>query len=79
MDNSERDWDTRPPDYLLRNLCVGQEATVKTGHGTTDWFQIETEYVKAVYFHPAYLTYMHEKCWAGGGTAWSQDCWEKYQ
>ena len=31
------------PDYLtclLRNLCAGQEATVRTGHGTTDWFQI---------------------------------------
>ena len=26
---------------LLRNLCAGQEATVRTGHGTTDWFQIE--------------------------------------
>ena len=26
--------------YLLRNLYSGQEATVKTGHGTTDWFQI---------------------------------------
>ena len=32
------------PDHLtclLRNLYAGQEATVKTGHGTTDWFQIE--------------------------------------
>ena len=31
------------PDHLtclLRNLCVGQEATVRTRHGTTDWFQI---------------------------------------
>ena len=31
------------PDHLtclLRNLCVGQEATVRTEHGTTDWFQI---------------------------------------
>ena len=31
------------PDHLtclLRNLYVGQEATVRTGHGTTDWFQI---------------------------------------
>ena len=31
------------PDHLtclLRNLYVGQEATVKTGHGTKDWFQI---------------------------------------
>ena len=26
--------------YLLRNLYVGQEATVRTGYGTTDWFQI---------------------------------------
>ena len=26
--------------HLLRNLCAGQEATVRTGHGTTDWFQI---------------------------------------
>ena len=43
---------------LLRNLYAGKEATVKTGHGTTDWFQIGKEYVKAVYCHPAYLTYM---------------------
>ena len=31
------------PDHLtclLRNLCTGQEAAVRTGHGTTDWFQI---------------------------------------
>ena len=33
----------RIPDHLtclLRNLCAGQGATVRTGHGTTDWFQI---------------------------------------
>ena len=33
----------RIPDhlaFLLRNLNAGQEATVRTGHGTTDWFQI---------------------------------------
>ena len=29
-----------PLTRLLRNLCAGQEATVRTGHGTTDWFQI---------------------------------------
>ena len=32
------------PDHLtclLRNLCAGQEAAVRTGHGTTDWFEIE--------------------------------------
>ena len=43
---------------LLRNLYAGEEATVRIGHGTTDWFQIGKEYVKAVYCHPAYLTYM---------------------
>ena len=32
--------DSRPPDCLLRNLYAGQEATVRTRHGTTDWFQI---------------------------------------
>ena len=40
VENSERDGNTRPPDLLLRNLYAGQEATVRTGHGTTDWFQI---------------------------------------
>ena len=38
--NSERDGNTRPLTCLLRNLYAGQEATVRTGHGTTDWFQI---------------------------------------
>ena len=49
------------PDHLtclLRNVYAGQEATVRTGHGTTDWFQIEKEYVKAAYCHPVYLTDM---------------------
>ena len=49
------------PDHLnclLRNLYAGQEATVRTGDGTTDWFQIGKGYIKAVYCHPAYLTYM---------------------
>ena len=38
LENSSRDGNTRPPD--LRNLYADQEATVRTGHGTTDWFQI---------------------------------------
>ena len=49
------------PDHLtclLRNLYAGQEATVRTGHGTTDWFQIGKGVLKAVYCHPVYLTYM---------------------
>ena len=49
------------PDHLiclLRYLYAGQEATVRTEHRTTDWFQIGKGVVKAVYCHPAYLTYM---------------------
>ena len=47
MENSETDGNSRPSDLslenltcLLRNLYAGQEATVRTRHGTTDWFQI---------------------------------------
>ena len=49
------------PDHLiclLRNLYAGQEATVITGYGTTDWLQFGKEYVKVVYCHPAYLISM---------------------
>ena len=49
------------PDHLtclLRNLHVDPEATVRTRQITTDWFKMGKEYVKAVYCHPAYLTYM---------------------
>ena len=44
------------PTCLLRNLYVGQEATVRTLHGTTDWFKIAKGVHKAVYCHTAYLT-----------------------
>ena len=40
MENSERDGIPDHLTYLLRNLYAGQEATVRTAHGTTDWFQI---------------------------------------
>ena len=49
------------PDHLtclLRNLYAGQEATVRTRHGTMNRFKMGKEYIKAVYCHPAYLTYM---------------------
>ena len=39
MENSSRDGNTRPLD-LAPEKSVGQEATVRTGHGTTNWFQI---------------------------------------
>ena len=50
LENSERDGDTDHLTCLLRNLYAGQEATVRTGHGTADSFQIGKG--------SAYLTYM---------------------
>ena len=40
LENSERDGNTSHLTCLLRNLYAGQEGTVRTGHGITDWFQI---------------------------------------
>jgi len=48
------------PDHLiclLRNLYAGQEATVRTGHGTTDWFQIGKGVRQGCILSPC-LTYM---------------------
>ena len=50
------------PDHLtclLRNLYAGQEAIVRAGHETTDWFQIgKGVHQGCIFCHPAYLTYM---------------------
>ena len=67
---------------LLRNLCASQEATVRTGHGTTDGFQIRKGVRQAVYCHPAYLTYMQSTSWEmldWMKRSWNQDRWGKYQ
>ena len=77
------------PDHLtclLRNLYAGQEATVRTEHGTTDWFQIGKGVCQGCILSPC-LTYMQSTSWetlgwkrsAGRSTSWNQDCWEKYQ
>ena len=44
--------------FLLRNLYAGQEATVRIGHRTTDWFQIGKGARPGCNCHPAYLTSM---------------------
>jgi len=49
------------PDHLtclLRNLYAGQEATVRTGHGTTDWFQIGKGVLQGWILSSCLLTYM---------------------
>ena len=62
--------------WLLRNLYAGQEATVRTGHGTTDWFQIGKGVRQGCIWSPClfnfYAEYIyHEKSWAGGSTSWN--------
>ena len=72
------------PDHLtclLRNLYAGQEATVRTRHGTMDWFKIGKGEHQGYILSPCLLTCRvpHTKCWAGWITSWNLDCWEKYQ
>ena len=67
------------PDHLtclLRNLYAGQEATVRTGHGTMDLFQIGKGVHQGCILSPCLLICRvhHEKCWAGRSTSWNQDC-----
>ena len=40
MENSESDGNSRPPDLPLKKSVSGQDETVRTGRGRTDWFQI---------------------------------------
>ena len=59
------------PDHLiclLRNLYAGQGATVRTGHGTTEWFQIRKGVRQGIYCHPVYLTYMQRESGESVGT-----------
>ena len=57
MENSEGDGNTRPPDLPLEK-SVGQEATVRTGHGTTDCFQIGKGLCQGCILSSAYLAFM---------------------
>ena len=45
---------------LLRNLYAGQEATVRTGHGTTDWFQIGKEVCRGCMLSPCLFNFYAE-------------------
>ena len=66
------------PDHLtclVRNLYTGQEATVRTGHGTTDWFQIGQGVHQGCILSLCLFNICrvhHEKRWAGRSTSWNQ-------
>ena len=51
------------PACLLRNLHVVQEATIRNGHGTMDWFKLGKEVHQGVHCQPADLTYMQNTSW----------------
>ena len=62
------------PDHLtclLSNLYAGQEATARTGHGTTDWFQIGKGVYQGCILSPCLFSTRN--------TSWNQDYWKKYQ
>ena len=70
------------PDHLtllLRNLCAGQEATVKIGYGTTDWFQIGKKVHQGYILSPCLFNLYAEYIMRNAGLDEAQDCREKYQ
>ena len=73
------------PDHLtclLRNLYAGQEATVRTGHGTTDWFQIGKGVCQGCILSLCLFNLYTEYIMINAGLEeahWNQDCQEKYQ
>ena len=72
LENSSRDGNTNHLTCLVRNLYTGQEATVRTGHGTTDWLQIRKRVHQGCILSPAYLTYMQ-------GTSCEMPGWMKHK
>ena len=79
VENSERDENTRPPDLPLEKSVSSQEATVRTGHGPTDWFQIGKGVCQGCILSPClfnlYAEYITrnaglDKTQAGMQTAW---------
>ena len=78
------------PDHLtclLTNLYAGQEATVRTGCGTTDWLQIGKGVYQGCILSPClfnlYVEYIMRNAELEEAQeqelGWNQDCWEKYQ
>ena len=58
LQNFERDGNTRPPDLPLEKFVCRKQATIRTGHGTKDWFQIGKGVHEGCILSPCFLTYM---------------------
>ena len=59
--------------YLLRNLYAGQEATVRTRHGTTDWFQIRKGVLQGCILSPCLFNLCAEHIMRNAGLEEAQD------
>ena len=82
LKNSERDGNTRPPYLSPEKPVCSQETTVRTRHGTMDWFKIGKRVCQGCILSPCLFKLYrvhHVKYQAGWTTSWKQDCWEKYQ
>ena len=80
MENSERDGNTRPASWEICMQVKKQQLAMDMEQLTGS--KLEKEYVKAVYCHPAYLTYTQSTSWETLGWEkhkWNQDCQEKCQ
>ena len=72
MENSERDGNTNHLTCLLRNLYAGQEATVRIGHGTTDWFQIGKAVCQGCILSPCLFNFYAEYIMRNAGLGVTQ-------
>ena len=65
----------------MTNLYAGQEATVRTGHGTMDWFKIGKEVRQGCILSPClfnfYVEYIMQNARLERGSSWNQNCREK--
>ena len=60
-------------------MYAGQEATVRTGHGTTDWFQIGKGVRQGCILSPCLFNVYADYVMGNASPSWNQDCQEKYQ
>ena len=68
MENSERDGNTRPPDLPLEKPASMQDRKqVRTGHGTTDWFQIEKAVCQGCILSPCLFNFHAENVMRNAG------------
>ena len=83
MESYSRDRNTRPPDLPPeKSVLQIKKQQLEPDMEQQTSSKLGKEYIKAVYCHPAYLTFMQStlcEMLGSRSTSWNQDCWEKYQ